>query len=206
MTIEREVKLVAPPAFALPDLTVAADGRPVAALPLQRLNATYYDTADLRLVRWGVTLRYRTGEDGGAVWTVKLPAAASGIGLARRELNFKGRSNAVPPEVLALLRGYVRHALLAPVAKLATRRSRVEVRDGDGHALLEVADDVVSVLDGRQVAARFREVEVEVRDDSVDESLLRAVVDRLREAGAAPGDSTPKVVWALGARSAAPPE
>lgn len=205
-TLERELKLVAPPAFQLPNLTAAADGRPVVVLPLQRLSATYYDTVDLRLVRWGLTLRHRTGEDDGAVWTLKVPAGAAGGMLARRELNFKGRAGVVPPEVLALLRGHVRHAVLGPVAKLATRRNRVQIREADGSPLLEVSDDVVSVLDGRQVAARFREVEVELLAEAVDDALLRAVVDRLREEGAAPGDSTPKVVWALGPRSVAPPE
>ncbi len=144
--IEREVKLVAPPTFRLPDLTAAANGAPAVTLPPQRLQATYYDTVDLRLIRWGVTVRYRTGEDGGAVWTVKVPAAAKGDGLRRRELNFKGRPNVVPDEVAALLRGFVRHAVIAPVAKLATRRHRAQVRDGAGHPLLEVADDVGSVL------------------------------------------------------------
>jgi CHAD domain-containing protein len=139
------------------------------------------------------------------VWTVKIPAPDGSQGLRRRELNYKGRAGAIPDEVLALLRGFVRHATLGPVAKLATRRHRAQVRAGDGTPLLEVADDVVSVLDNRQVAARFREVEVEVVGLATDE-LLRSVVDRLREAGAATGDSTPKVIWALGPRSTAPPE
>jgi CHAD domain-containing protein len=204
--IEREVKLVAPPTFRLPDLTVAANGSPAVVLPPQRLQATYYDTVDLRLIRWGVTVRYRTGEEGGPVWTVKVPAVgAKGEGLSRRELNFRGRPGAVPDEAMALIRGFVRHAAIAPVAKLATRRHRAQVRDGNGHPLLEVADDVVSVLDNRQVAARFREVEVEVQGDASDE-LLRAVVDRLREAGASSADSTPKVIWALGPRATGPPE
>ena len=86
MTLEREVKLVAPPGFVLPDLTAAAAGRPVAVLPEQLLQATYYDTADLRLVRWGVTLRHRTGDDGGPVWTVKVPARPAGEVVARNEL------------------------------------------------------------------------------------------------------------------------
>ena len=203
--IEREVKLVAPPTFRLPDLTAAANGAPAVTLAPQRLQATYYDTVDLRLIRWGVTLRYRTGEEGGAVWTVKVPAAAKGEGLSRRELSFRGRSGVIPDEVTALLRGFVRHATIAPVAKLATRRHRAQVRDGEGQPLLEVADDVVSVLDNRQVAARFREVEVEVLGDASEE-LLRSVVDRLREAGASSADATPKVIWALGPRATGPPE
>jgi CHAD domain-containing protein len=204
--IEREVKLVAPSSFQLPDLTVAADGRPVAVLPLQRLHATYYDTADLRLVRWGITLRYRTGDDGGPMWTLKLPAGERGPGLSRRELDVHGTADTVPAEVTALLRGHIRHAPVAPVATLSTMRTRVEVRDSDGRPLLEVADDVVSALEGGEVAGGFREVEVEVRDDAVDDALLRSIVERLCEEGAAPGDSAPKVVVALGARAVAPPE
>jgi CHAD domain-containing protein len=201
--IEREVKLVAPPTFRLPDLTAAANGAPAVVLAPQRLQATYYDTVDLRLIRWGVTVRHRTGDEGGPVWTVKVPAPPKGQGLRRRELNFGGGPGAVPDEVLDLLRGFIRHATLAPVAKLATQRQRAQVRDGDGSPLLEVSDDVVSVLDNRQVAARFREVEVQ---GDASEELLHGVVDRLREAGAAPGDSAPKLVWALGTRAAAPPE
>jgi CHAD domain-containing protein len=205
MSVEREVKLVAPPAFRLPDLTAAAAGLPVVTLPQQRLQATYYDTVDLRLIRWGVTVRYRTGEEGGPVWTVKTPAPAQGTGLSRRELNFPGRPNVVPPALLALIRAFVRNEVLGPVAKLATTRHRAVVRDGAGETLLEVDDDVVSVLDGRHVAARFREVEVEARGEGIDD-LMRAVVDRLREEGAAPGDGTPKVVWALGPRATQGPE
>jgi CHAD domain-containing protein len=204
-SIEREVKLAAPPTFRLPDLTAAAGGLPAVTLAPLRLQATYYDTVDLRLIRWGVTVRYRTGEEGGPVWTVKVPITAKGQGLSRRELNFRGGPGVVPSEVVDLLRGFVRHATIAPVAKLATRRHRAQVRDGDGSPLLEVADDIVSVLDNRQVAARFREVEVEVQGDATDE-LLDAIVERLRDAGAAPADSTPKLVWALGPRATAPPE
>jgi CHAD domain-containing protein len=205
MSIEREVKLVAPPAFRLPDLTAAAAGLPVATLPPQRLQATYFDTVDLRLIRWGVTVRYRTGDDGGPVWTVKTPAPTRGAGLTRRELDFPGRPGVVPPAVLALVRAFVRNEDIGPVAKLATTRHRAVVRGGDGASLLEVDDDVVSVLDGRHVVARFREVEVEAHGEDV-ENLIRAVVDRLQEEGAAPGGGTPKVVWALGPRATQGPE
>ena len=205
--IEREVKLVAPPGFELPDLTVAAAGRPVAVLPAQHLRATYYDTADLRLARWGVTLRHRSGEEGGAVWTVKAPAGASGEVLARNEINLPGPAETIPPEALDLLRGFVRHAALGPVAELETHRQRTQVRDGEGRRLLEVADDSVAVRSGHDVTARFREVEVEL-DPGIDpdDDLLQAVVDRLRQAGAVPADAAPKLVQALGPPASAPAE
>jgi CHAD domain-containing protein len=62
----------------------------------------------------------------------------------------------------------------------------------------------VSVLEGRHVAARFREIEVELTED--DRSLLKAIEKRLLAAGAEPSDQTPKLIRALGARATEPPE
>ena len=50
--VEREAKLVAPARFGLPDLTGLVPGATAVALPEARLDATYYDTADLRLARF----------------------------------------------------------------------------------------------------------------------------------------------------------
>ena len=53
----------------------------------QILDAVYYDTADLRLIRAGVTLRRRTGGDD-AGWHLKLPA---GAGTRGRDTHSPGR-------------------------------------------------------------------------------------------------------------------
>src|SRR5438309_1315589 len=66
--IEREVKLGAGPAFHLPDLAGVIEGVAVAPPETVRMETVYYDTADLRLARWGVSLRRRAGEG----WTLKL--------------------------------------------------------------------------------------------------------------------------------------
>src|SRR5690242_9322819 len=151
MGIEREMKLSAWAGFALPDLSGAIEGLTEVALPEANLTATYYDTADLRLTRAGVSLRHRvgTGESG---WTVKLPEGSDGPALVRRELNFDGPANSVivPDGAASLVRAYVRNDQLVPVGKLVTKRQRVELRDADQHALAEVDDDEVSVLDGRR--------------------------------------------------------
>jgi CHAD domain-containing protein len=111
-----------------------------------------------------------------------------------------------PPEAaVELVRAFVRTARLAPVARLRTRRQGVELRDEEGHRLAEVVDDEVTVLEGRRVAARFREVEVEV-DRRAPDGLLDDVLGRLRSAGAGDADPTPKVVRALGPRAKGPPE
>jgi len=201
---EREVKLEAPPRFTLPDLQEVSDLKPGEATTL-RLRTTYWDTPDLRLARWGVSLRRRTGEPGGAVWTVKLPGSSQGRMLVRPEHEFRGGSGQPPAGALDLLRAYVRAAELAPVATLEARRRLLPLLGEDGATRLEVSDDVVSVLEGKRVALRFREIEVEAREGATSDSV-DAVVDRLRAAGAGDPQAGSKQARALGPRASAPAE
>jgi CHAD domain-containing protein len=204
MSIEREVKLGVWPGFTLPDLTDVVDGATVAPTEVQRLEATYHDTTDLRLARWGITLRYRTGEGDGDGWTLKLPKGSGNGVLVRDEINVVGDPRTVPVEILDHVAAWVRTATLQPVAKMQTQRSVTRLLGRNDVQLAEVVDDEVSVLDGRHVALRFREVEVELAD--ADESLLDDVVSRLRAAGAGVPDPTPKVIRALGPRALGAPE
>jgi CHAD domain-containing protein len=97
----------------------------------------------------------------------------------------------------------LRRAEIRPVAQLVTQRHLVELRDGGGRLLGEVCDDEVSVLEGERIAARFREVEVEVVPGAPP-ALIPLVVEHLRAAGAGQPDPTPKLVRALGPRALAP--
>src|ERR1700738_3338272 len=96
-------------------------------------------------------------------WTVKLPMDADGVALVRNELSWPGPFGPVPPEVATMVRAQARTARLVPVAKLVTERRRIDLRDSGGRKLGEIDDDVVSVMDGRRLAARFRQVELEVK-------------------------------------------
>jgi len=167
----------------------------------RRFQTVYVDTRDLRLARWGCSLRHRGGEG----WTVKLPPTMAGVLLVRGEHVFPGEANRVPAAAADLLAAFVRGAELVPVVRLRTIRRRIELRDVEGTPVGEVVDDEVSIMDGARVAGRFREVEVEV-GPTVPEEALGAVLGRLREAGAAPTDGTPKYLRALGARASEPPE
>jgi CHAD domain-containing protein len=206
-SLESEVKLGAGPAFHLPDLSGVVDGVEVSAPEAVRLETVYYDTPDLRLARWGVSLRHRAGEG----WTLKLPTAAAGQAgsalLQRDELTFQGSSKKPPEGAVAIVRAYVRKAELVPVARLSTLRRRVRLLDAAGTRLAEVVDDEVSVRDGRRVAARFREIEVEVTSkENGAAAIVDPVVLRLRGAGAGAPDPTPKHIRALGPRAMEPPE
>jgi CHAD domain-containing protein len=199
--LEREVKLAVPPAFALPDLEDLAAAVETSPVDERRLETVYYDTPDLRLARWGANLRIRQGEG----WTLKLPSTSEGPALTRRELEFPGDASQPPDAAVALVIAYVRRATLVPVASLSTLRRRVQLKNRDGTLLAEVVDDDVSVIQGLRVQSRFREVEVELKDQSA-ERLLDPILARLRGAGAANEDQASKLVRALGARATAVPE
>ena len=192
---EREAKLAAPPDFDVPELGGPDDGVQAEPLAPRRLQTTYYDTPDLRLARWGASLRYRPGEG----WTVKLPEGQNGVLLVRAEHVFGGDGRRPPAEAVALVRAFVRTGRLAPAARMRTVRRPVELRDPAGSRLAEVVDDDVQVLAGRRVTSRFRELEVELAEDA-DAGLLDQVVDRLLEAGAQAAEPVPKYLRALGGR------
>jgi CHAD domain-containing protein len=181
--LERELKLDVGPGFRLPRL-------PGRAFAPRVFLSTYHDTADHRLARDGVTLRCRTTGRRHR-WQVKLPRQA-----ARLELELPGSPARLPDELRRLLTVYARGAPLTPVATLRTRRSGVLVRE-QGKPVAEVVLDSVSVLDGRRVKRRFREVEVELVGDG-KEQVLEQLGATLRARGAIESDGRPKVFRALG--------
>src|SRR5205814_9007246 len=87
----------------------------------EQLEAEYYDTGDLRLIRAGITLRRRRGgHDAG--WHLKLPVGPD----TRREIRLPlGRAGGrVPRELAGLVRVHTRGEPLQPIARLPTRRQR----------------------------------------------------------------------------------
>lgn len=202
MVVEREVKLSASPAFRMPSLDDLGDDVLVVPRDPARLQTVYFDTEDFRLARWGVSLRHREGQG----WTTKLPSDGGSEILARDELTVPGDDATAPPEeAIDPIRAYVRTATLRPVVRLRTIRRMVRLIDFDDRRLGEVVDDEVSVLSGRRIAARFRELEVEITDDTPD-GLLEEVLRRFRAAGAGAPDPTPKYARAVGPLATQPPE
>lgn len=195
------MKLAAAPSFRMPSLDGLADGVTASAREPERLSTTYLDTDDLRLARWKVSLRHRLGEG----WTVKLPPEGNGALLVRPEHTFGGNGRRPPAGAVDLVRGFIRSEELRPRTRLRTLRRRVELHDDEGHLLADVVDDEVSVLEGRRLAARFRELEIEI-GDATPPALLDALVARLREAGAGAPDPTPKYLRALGPQASQAPE
>jgi CHAD domain-containing protein len=204
---EREVKLSAPVGFQMPELSDVGIG--LSAVREERLLRTVsWDTPDLRLIRWGCVLRHRDESGSGGTsrtWTVKLANTGEGSLQVRDEHDFEGSPSHPPTAAVDLVRAYVRGAPLAPVVRMRTARRVVSLLAPDGRRLAEVDDDDVTVYEGRRIAGRFRELEVEVIEDC-PQTLLETVVGRLRAAGAGDPAGGNKVAQALGARAAVPPE
>ena len=184
------------PGYSFPDLSAVAAWLTATPMAEQTIEAGYHDTDDLRLVRSGIAIVHRP-DLGTGRWTVELPIGP--------QVDLEGPAENVPLEVGALLAAHVRDAALVEVTKMRTRRSGVELFDRGGRFLGRVVDDEISVLDGDDVAARFRELGVHMAPTAPSE--LGPIVEKaLRAAGATDPDPLPRLARALGPRALAPPD
>src|SRR6266851_5361054 len=135
--IETEQKYDVDSDFVLPDMAGTPTGVTVAEPKAYQLAATYFDTADQRLMPAKITLRRRTG-GADAGWHVKLPVAAD----TRRELQFPLElgTGQVPAQIAAEVTRWTEGQPLLPVARLETQRTVRRLVDPAGSVLAEVAD------------------------------------------------------------------
>jgi CHAD domain-containing protein len=180
---ETETKYEAAPDAVLPSLEELPRVGEIRGPHEQRLEAEYYDTEDLRLLRAGITLRRRRGgSDAG--WHLKLPAgpqAPDSRAEVRLPLGRAGRR--VPRDLADLVRARTRGEPLVPVATITTVRQVTTLADAGGESLAEIGDDSVVAAaagdDGPPV--QWREIEVELTGGSG--KLLAAADKLLRHAG-----------------------
>src|SRR6478735_1750151 len=144
--VEIETKLDLPADVALPRLTnrkqLMAVGLPAVGPDISyELDATYYDTAGLDLLRTRLTLRRRIGgEDEG--WHLKLPD--TGLGRTEVTMPLGDDDHRVPEPLADLVRGAARGRVLVPVARLQNHRVVRHLLDDAGERRIEVADDTVT--------------------------------------------------------------
>ncbi|MFF7130817.1 CHAD domain-containing protein [Streptomyces sp. NPDC008196] len=176
----------------LPDLTGVAGVEAVVDKGVAHLDATYYDTADERLMASSITLRRRTGgSDAG--WHLKFPVAEGVRDEIRAPL-----SDTLPDELAALVRSRVRNVELQPVVRLRSDRDVRHLLDADARLLAEVSVDAVHAerLSGGVGDVQWTEIEVELADGG-DPAFLDKVEKRLRKAGVRPSGSSSKLARAL---------
>lgn len=191
---ELELKYEADAGTSLPAFDRLSEIAGVRDASAERLDAEYFDTSDLRLIRSGITLRRRAGgHDAG--WHLKLPVGAD----SRREIRLPpGRSKAVPEALARLVRVHSRGEELGPVATISTQRQRLLLLDSSGSELAEVATDEVTARamgDAARVSS-WREVEVELTGG--DRDVLRAADRLLRADGIRRATAHSKLERALG--------
>ncbi|MGB5936589.1 MAG: CYTH and CHAD domain-containing protein [Ornithinimicrobium sp.] len=179
----------------IPGVLVLATGEPFT------LEATYFDTADLRLARANLTLRRRLGgEDQG--WHLKVPAGED----TRTEvqLPLSRARKTVPAALRRMVWARSLGEPLVAVAKIETHRTAYLVAAREKNPLLEVADDTVTasrLFDGPDErdgeTLRWREVEVEVKEGTTE--LLAEVAESMQQSGLrfATGASRAKVLRVL---------
>ena len=198
--LEVETKLDLPADIALPRLVnrkqLVAVGLPAVGPDITyELDATYFDTAELDLLRSRLTLRRRTGgEDAG--WHLKLPD--TGRGRTEVALPLGDDEHRIPEPLADLVRGAARGRELIPVARLQNHRVVRHLLDDAGQRRIEVADDTVTATPlqpGGGPAQTWRELEAEVVGGNADQ--LAATVAVLRSAGATPAAGPSKLGRAL---------
>jgi CHAD domain-containing protein len=193
---ETERKYEAPAGSAAPRLTDLPGVANTAGPEEQVLEAEYFDTDDLRLLRNGITLRRRQGGND-AGWHLKLPAAKN----TRREIRLPlGRGRQVPRQLAELVRVYSRNAPLRPVARISTRRQLLTLLDNGGGSLAEIAADDISAqsLGSETAISAWGEVEVELTGGGP--RLLKAADAQLRQNGLRPSARSAKLERALAGR------
>jgi CHAD domain-containing protein len=194
------------------ELATALGCAPPTTAPAEfTLSATYYDTADLRLIRSRQTLRRRRGgSDAG--WHLKLPAGSDSRDEVRLPL---GRARKPPAPLVALTRATHRGAALRPVVELDTVRREWTLADADGLAVATVTDDRVTArtLDegvsggtgASTDAMTWAEIEVELAEHGTPEVLDR-IEDALARAGVRRSASSSKLGRVLADRVPPAPE
>jgi CHAD domain-containing protein len=157
----------------------------VKRLPVQQLDAVYYDTPAHDLAGHRVTLRRRTGgTDAG--WHLKLPSGPDERTEVRATLT--PAEDGVPAELRDVVLAIVRDQPLVPVARISTSRSVDVLYGHDGGALAEFCDDQVTASgdpsgDGEE--HQWREWELELAEGAEGGTeLLDRLANRLLDAGA----------------------
>jgi CHAD domain-containing protein len=201
---EVENKYDVGPDFLVPDPSGVGEIASVDEPHTDDLVAVYYDTDGFRLARNRIVLRRRTGgSDAG--WHLKLPA-----GSARTEIRRPlGRGNRPPADLADLVFARTRGLPLSPVARLSTNRTTYVLRDAEGNALAELADDrvhgeVFAAAGTAVELSAWREVEVELVGGG--RKVLRHAGRSLVDAGAAPSTRPSKLGGLLGDRVAGGPD
>ena len=158
------------------------------------LEAVYFDTAELDLLRHGITLRRRAGgQDEG--WHLKEPSGPDARTESRLPLGRAVRT--VPKPLREQVEPVIGSQRLVPVARVTTHRTERGLFDTHGTRLAHFCDDDVHAerLLPPRLPQHWREWEIELAGN--DRDLLQQLETALVTAGARPARASSKAARAL---------
>ena len=172
---------------------------------VRNMDATYWDTTDATLLRWGITMRIRAGggDDG---WHLKIPVSptesVNGVSV-RTELHRDATSATPPVEFLELLSTILQGSEVVPIARVHTQRKPQILTDPRG-AIIELVDDLVTLSRGDQKIDEFREIEIELINDAAMPEAL--VIGEILSNAGAQTSSVSKAASAFGSAAKKQPD
>lgn len=202
MTASHRWTLSAGPRFRTPGADTLG-GVSLVDAGTSRVTTVYVDTGDLRLLRWGCQLA-RTD----AGWELTFGGGPVAPQHIEPVLRFPTRTASPPDAALELVTALTRGAGVRTV--LRTRRETVRslVVTPDGDTIADVVDDRTTVLEGRRITARFRDIAISGRDPLPEAraAVVEELVAEYAHAGATEADVVPAPVRVLGAGGLQPPD
>lgn len=204
---EVEFKFRVPEDFAIEPLIMSDFAKNVTVeKDLNRhMSATYFDTTTGTLLRWGITMRHRTGgcDDG---WHIKIPVVhprVSAGASVRSELHVDAPAGDPPAQFLGVVGALLRDSELLPLATVETIRQPFFVSQS-GERVLEVVSDQVHVYRHESLVDTFHEIEIELLQES-GLPVAKKLMAILTTAGASPS-SVSKASAGFGAVANAQPD
>ncbi len=189
-------RLQVPPAYLVPPLDGLGGLRAVPGRGEQR-RAALYDTDSLDLTRWGARIEH----DPSSGWRIELP----GVGALPRAVHRLAGGPVVPSAVVDALSSLTAGQPLRRLVRLDVRAEVVLLIGGDEEPTVVVADEEISVTEGRRLVARFRELVLRPGSGATD-ATLDEVERALVMAGASVLEGgTSRLIEVFGQRAVTPP-
>jgi len=195
-------RLQVPPAYLLPDLGGICGLQQVDG-PTEQRRLALHDTEQLALTRWGARIEH----DPAAGWRIELPRVeVAGVAEVPRAVTRVPGGTGVPSAANDLLASLTGGQPLRQLVRLDVRAEVALLVGTDEEPVVAVADEEISVTEGRRLVARFRELVLRP-GSGVTPDVLEEVESHLTVAGAAVLEGgTSRPIEVFGQRAVAPPD
>lgn len=168
------------------------------------LKDTYYDTANLDLIRFGAILRFRSVTDQ-AFWNVQLFSRKGAKYIIRRDLEYVGHSTEIPAPLTGLLYAFHRSRPLIQIGQIRTAQESYTLCDTEGVVRDEIIDRDITSSGALWEAIRFREITIWSKDRSrARHRGSKSLEARARVQGGRLVSSAPEIIHVLGSAAASP--